>query len=321
MGRVGRCCGGLASARSKAASRGPPDPPATWKSVLNNPDVATRFDLDQPRSASLADDETHASAALDAEEASPAEEAAALSIEDECAEDGAYDLCEPDEPVAPVSARGSSESPAAKTAEEEAEGAAVAAEGSSDLDASSAPKELRGWPRFEAWVERLAHKYKFIRKITSRLYLPIAFHSGLTMKKLDPHTFTYVLPFRRFNRNFYDAMAGAALVANSEIAAGMYLFGELGGKWTVVCKRISYRFLRPCLGPAIYKVNPLEDVKARIQEGLEFNIDLTLEILQQVTGRRTHPRVGRCEVTFHCAPKGPEGNRGLRRRRRRRLLK
>jgi hypothetical protein len=40
-----------------------------------------------------------------------------------------------------------------------------------------------------------------------------------------------------------------------------------------------------------------------------------------VSGKRRHPRVGRCEVTFHCAPKGPEGNRGLSRRRRRRKSK
>lgn len=185
-------------------------------------------------------------------------------------------------------------------------------------ESEKSPEKLRGWPRFEAWIERLAHKYSFIRKITSRLYLPIAFHSGLTMKKLDPKTFSYVLPFRRFNRNFYDAMAGAALVANSEIAAGMFLFGELGGNWTIVCKNINYRFLRPCLGPAIYNVDPLEDVTQLMASGKEFNIDLELEIQQQVSGRNSHPRVGRCEVTFHCAPKGPHGNRGFRRRRRRR---
>ena len=184
-----------------------------------------------------------------------------------------------------------------------------------DLPAANpARPRLRGMARLEAWLETLAHRYAFIRKITSRLFLPIAFHSGLMMKKLDPHTFTYVLPFRRFNRNFYDAMAGAALVANSEIAAGMYLFGELGGRWTIVCKNINYRFLRPCLGPAIYKVKPLEDLKAKLLTGQEFNIDLALEILQQVSGQRRHPRVGRCEVTFHCTPKGPHGNRGLRRR-------
>lgn len=278
-----------------------------WKRPLNQPDLAIRGKGD-------------------------ARPDGAVVVETACDESGAYALCEIEAPLAGA--------PGAE-AVERAEHPALPGEdlvrldgpdatddagelGAVALETGAAPSrssELRGWPRFEAWIERLAHKYKFIRKITSRLYLPIAFHSGLTMKKLDASTFTYVLPFRRFNRNFYDAMAGAALVANSEIAAGMYLFGELGGKWTVVCKQISYRFLRPCLGPAIYKVSTLEDVKAKIQAGIEFNIDLTLEILQQVSGRRRHPRVGRCEVTFHCAPKGPEGNRGLSRRRRRRAGK
>lgn len=288
---------------------------------MNNPDIATRAGLDRVHRDSFTDVDAIPPAAIAADPVPLGEDAGAPSIEEKCADLDAYDLCAPEEQASATLTSATIESPGDAVPIEEAPDGAVTAGGSADLDARAARRELRGWPRFEAWVERLAHKYKFIRKITSRLYLPIAFHSGLTMKKLDPHTFTYVLPFRRFNRNFYDAMAGAALVANSEIAAGMYLFGELGGKWTVVCKRISYRFLRPCLGPAIYKVNPLEDVRAKIQAGIEFNIDLTLEILQQVTGRRTHPRVGRCEVTFHCAPKGPEGNRGLRRRRRRRLLK
>jgi len=246
---------------------------------------------------------------------------------------GTFGVCESEIPDAdPASRSPSAARPSVKTAaagnghvaptQAEIDDADLAGDSSSDIEPAGANRtELCGWPRFEAWVERLAYKYKFIRKITSRLYLPIAFHSGLTMKKLDPHRFTYVLPFRRFNRNFYDAMAGAALIANSEIAAGMFLFGELGGQWTVVCKHITYRFLRPCLGPAIYNVSPLDDVKALLQAGVEFNIDLTLEILQQVSGRKRHPRVGRCEVTFHCAPKGPEGNRGLSRRQRRRDAK
>lgn len=270
---------------------------------MNRPDIETRLaDETQPRGGAA----TAESAPIDE---APDPEFCVESAADEL---GSYDLCESelsDIEVAPqvVAIGGQPDDKGAPR------------EGSADIEVPrKRDSELRGWPRFEAWVERLAHRYKFIRKITSRLYLPIAFHSGLTMKKLDPHTFTYVLPFRRFNRNFYDAMAGAALVANSEIAAGMYLFGELGGKWTVVCKNISYRFLRPCLGPAIYKVDPRHDVKALLNAGVEFNIDLTLEILQQVSGRKKHPRVGRCEVTFHCAPKGPEGNRGLSRRRRRR---
>ncbi len=292
--------------------------------LLNKPDFATRLDPDDARNAaSSIGRETPLTDSL-------GPEFGAVPGVDER---GAFEVCESE--VADADPASQAPSAALQGVEPVAPGnghvapihaeiddAEVSDDSSSDNEPAGAKQtELRGWPRFEAWVERLAYKYKIIRKITSRLYLPIAFHSGLTMKKLDPHRFTYVLPFRRFNRNFYDAMAGAALIANSEIAAGMFLFGELGGQWTVVCKHITYRFLRPCLGPAIYNVSPLDDVKALLQAGVEFNIDLTLEILQQVSGKKRHPRVGRCEVTFHCAPKGPEGNRGLSRRQRRRDAK
>ncbi|MFW5652469.1 MAG: hypothetical protein ACOC0P_00345 [Planctomycetota bacterium] len=178
--------------------------------------------------------------------------------------------------------------------------------------------KLTRWARFEAWLERAASRSSHIRKLTSRIYLPLAFHSGLTMKKLDAATFTCVLPFRRFNRNWYNAMAGAALLANSEIAAGMYLFGELGGKWTIVCKNLNYRFLRPCFGPAIYRVTPLQDLPELMHAGREFNIDLSLEVLQHVKRRGRERRVGRCDVTFHCAPKAAEGNRAMEKRVKRR---
>lgn len=297
--------------------------------LLNKPDFATRLDSDKARDAAAS--LSRGTPLVD----SLGPEFGAVPGADER---GAYEVSESELAAADISSMAPSTTilnhkPAAPgdghiattdddIDEAEADEIDIADDASSDIERVGVTRtELRGWPRFEAWVERLAHKYKFIRKITSRLYLPIAFHSGLTMKKLDPHRFTYVLPFRRFNRNFYDAMAGAALIANSEIAAGMFLFGELGGQWTVVCKHITYRFLRPCLGPAIYKVNPLDDVKALLRTGVEFNIDLTLEILQQVSGKKRHPRVGRCEVTFHCAPKGPEGNRGLSHRRRRRKSK
>ncbi|XOV75629.1 MAG: hypothetical protein ACFHWZ_00920 [Phycisphaerales bacterium] len=56
---------------------------------------------------------------------------------------------------------------------------------------------------------------------------------------------SYILPFRRFNKNWYNAMAGAALLGNSEVAGGMYIFQKAGKDYTVVCKELHYKFLRP----------------------------------------------------------------------------
>lgn len=157
--------------------------------------------------------------------------------------------------------------------------------------------------RVEAYFSRLSAKNNFFHRLFSMIWLPYAFRSGIKMKRLDASTFTAVLPFKRFNRNWYNAMAGASLLANSEIAGGMYVFGMTGGGYSVVCKELTYRFLRPCLGPAVYRVNPQEDIKALIATGEAFNIRLDLDILQQIHARPgKERRVGKCLVEFHATP-------------------
>jgi len=161
--------------------------------------------------------------------------------------------------------------------------------------------------RLEAWLSRLSIKNNFWHSIFSLVWLPYAFRSGIRMsglRKLSTERFTAILPFRRFNRNFYDAMAGAALLGNSEVAAGMYLFTVCGGDYTVVCKEMQYRFLRPCLGPAVYRVVKTEDVEEKVAKGGEFNVSLELEVYQQkLVAGKEEILVGRCNITFHCTPK------------------
>jgi hypothetical protein len=133
--------------------------------------------------------------------------------------------------------------------------------------------------RAEAFISRLSTRNWFWHKVCSLIWLPYAFRSGITMKRIDSKTFVAVLPFRRFNRNWYNAMAGAALLGNAEVAAGMYLFGEVGSDYIVVCKELRYRFLRPCLGPAVYHIIDREALQER------------------------ELRIGKCDITFHCTPK------------------
>ena len=163
------------------------------------------------------------------------------------------------------------------------------------------PKTM--FDKVEAFVSRLSVRDNFWHSVCSLIWLPLAFFSGIRMKELDAQTFQAVLPFRRFNRNWYRAMAGGALLANSEIAGGMYVFGVCGGDYTVVCKNLNYTFLRPCFGPAVYRMAPREDIKALTQSGGEFNITLDLEISQQGFKGDRDRRVGRCEATFHVTPK------------------
>jgi hypothetical protein len=174
------------------------------------------------------------------------------------------------------------------------------------------PKNL--YDRIEAFVSRLSVRDNFWHSICSLIWLPLAFFSGIKMKQMDAQTFSAVLPFRRFNRNWYRAMAGGALLANSEIAGGMYVFGICGGDYTVVCKNLEYKFLRPCLGPAVYRMTPRENIPALMEAGAEFNITLDLEVQQQGFRGEHDRRVGQCVATFHVTPKARQKARRARRR-------
>jgi hypothetical protein len=188
------------------------------------------------------------------------------------------------------------------------------------LDEAGVPqpreRSLTLFERIERYISRLSTRNNFWHKVCSLIWLPYAFRSGITMKRLDSKRFIAVLPFKRINRNWYNAMAGAALLGNSEVAAGMYLFSECGSDYTVVCKEMHYQFLRPCLGPAVYHVVNAEDVHNRVREGGEFNIALEMEIRQQLKKKGREKRVGRCFITFHCTPKDHDRTRARRSRER-----
>ena len=200
------------------------------------------------------------------------------------------------------------------------------------VTATRRPKALRppqgdeaklGW--FSRFVQRTEKKFSelstrsnFWHRTLAWVFLPLAYRSGIRLGEHDADGFAVVLPFRRFNRNWYSAMAGAALLANSEVAGGMYIFGFVGADYTVVCKELSYKFLRPCLGPAIYRVKPVDDVEALMADGDEFNVRVEMEILQAVVHKdEKERRVGRCEATFHVAPKSRFRERKAKQRERR----
>ncbi|MDX2148606.1 MAG: hypothetical protein SFZ23_13900 [Planctomycetota bacterium] len=186
--------------------------------------------------------------------------------------------------------------------------------------------------RLDTFVSRLSSRNHFWQRLCSFIWMPYTFKSGIRVRRLDETTFAAVLPFRRFNRNWYNAMAGAALLANSEIAGGMYIFGICGGDYTVVCKSLEYKFLRPCMGPAVYKILPREDITSKVGTEREFNITVDMEIVQapllpekvRPAANRVLPkgvrepvagkekRVGKCTATFHVTLKSHQQNKGRR---------
>jgi len=186
---------------------------------------------------------------------------------------------------------------------------------------AAAPIKLGLMDRIEASIARLSTRSNFWHRLCSMIWLPYAFRSGIRMKRLDNSTFAAELPFRRFNRNWYNAMAGAALLGNAEIAGGMYIFGVCGSAYTIVCKELTYKFLRPCFGPALYKITSVENLDALIATGNEFNCTVEMDVIQQAVlpksvgkmgkdGKRSlvaklaskDRRVGRVVATFHITP-------------------
>lgn len=209
----------------------------------------------------------------------------------------------------------------AMIAEEQAPDAGLSVAPGQPVDRPAPPPVKKSlFERAEAFVSRLSTRSNFWHRVCSLIWLPIAFRSGIRMKRRDAKTFTAVLPFRRFNRNWYNAMAGAALLANSEIAGGMYIFKICGADYTVVCKELRYRFLRPCFGPAVYRVTPMADLHDLVDAGGEFNIDVELDICQQLKkpGSGRELRIGKCFATFHVTPKNHAKSRRVARRLRQR---
>ena len=161
--------------------------------------------------------------------------------------------------------------------------------------------------RIERKVSRLSTKNNFWHRSIARIFLPLAYRSGIKFRGQEESKdgeFECVVPFSRFNKNWYNAMAGAALLANSEVAGGMYIFKRCGSDYTVVCKHLEYRFRRPCVGPAVYRVKPREDIEPLVASGDEFNITVDLTILQAVVKKDEKERkVGESVATFHVTPK------------------
>lgn len=164
------------------------------------------------------------------------------------------------------------------------------------------------WYRMGVWFEKkasnLSVRNNFWHRVTSWIWMPLAYRSGIRVHKGSVGAFSALLPFRRFNRNWYKAMAGGALLANSELAGGMFIFQKCSGDWTVVCKELTYKFMRPCFGPAVYNIDTEANLDELIAAGDEFNITLEIEVVQMVTSRlERERRVGICTATFHVTPK------------------
>ncbi|MEM1353966.1 MAG: hypothetical protein AAGH88_03690 [Planctomycetota bacterium] len=158
--------------------------------------------------------------------------------------------------------------------------------------------------RFETWLTRKSNESNGWHRLLAKLFLPLAYRSGIKLGQQTDDGYEAVVPFTSFNKNWYNAMAGAALLANSEVAGGMYIFNQVGPDYTVVCKELQYKFRLPCLGPAIYRVKPVDDIEELKRHKLEFNVTVEMQVVQAVRHKDQKERkVGKATATFHVAPK------------------
>ncbi len=192
---------------------------------------------------------------------------------------------------------------------------------SSSSDSPSGSSMTR-WERLEAQITKLSSRSNFWHRVCSFIWFPLVFRSGISVRHLGSDEYVATLPFKRGNRNFYKAMAGAALLGNSEVAAGVFLFNICGSEYEVVCRKFSYKFLRPCYGAASYTVKNAEEVRnelrRKIASAAEFNVTVEMQITQETATKNARAlRIGKSELSFHCTPKAIVKQRRKRRKDRR----
>ncbi|MFN3165946.1 MAG: hypothetical protein ACE37H_02665 [Phycisphaeraceae bacterium] len=159
--------------------------------------------------------------------------------------------------------------------------------------------------RFENWLTEKSTESNRWHRLLAWVFLPLAYRSGIKLgQQTTDGGYEVVVPFTTFNKNWYNAMAGAALLGNSEVAGGMYIFNQVGPDYTVVCKELHYKFRLPCVGPAIYRVTPIDDIAELKKHKLEFNVTVEMLVVQAVRHKDEKERkVGKATATFHVAPK------------------
>jgi len=157
--------------------------------------------------------------------------------------------------------------------------------------------------KIESFAARLSTKNAFWNSLLAFFCMPAVFLSGIRMRFTAEH-FEAVLPFRRFNRNSYGTMAGAALLGNCEVAAGGYLFYASEGQFQIVCKKLSYNFRYSCNGPVKYVVALNDQVKEMISALKPFTIDLATEIYELDPKGQIKRKIGTAIATFHARPLG-----------------
>jgi len=181
----------------------------------------------------------------------------------------------------------------------------------------SAGRAGQSWAaRYRGWSDRnydyldrrfteLAIFNPLWRRFLSFFWMPFAYHSGIRIVGRKGDTLNVLLPYRRPNRNWYGDMAGAALLGNAELAAGMILFEHCGADCIIVCRRMNFEFHANCTGPALYVARAKTDIEDKIAAGRPFECAIEMDVFQceKGTAEPSRKRVGSCELSFSATQK------------------
>jgi hypothetical protein len=158
-------------------------------------------------------------------------------------------------------------------------------------------------PKLEKYFNRLSIKSRFFNKLLSFIFMPFVFKSGLKMNFVEDDYYA-ILPKKRFNVNWYGTMSGGAILGNSELAAGSYLFMLSKGGYRMICTHLGYRFLLPSIDTIMYKVSvDLDELAEKIKAGGKFNVDMTIKVFRN-NKNKAGRRIGSGTISFHMWPVG-----------------
>lgn len=158
-------------------------------------------------------------------------------------------------------------------------------------------------PKLEKFFNRLSIKSRFFNRLLSFFFMPFVHKSGLKMNFVEDDYYA-ILPKRRINVNWYGTMAGGAILGNSELAAGSYLFMLSKGEYRMICTSLNYRFLLPTIDAIMYKASvDLEELTEKLKSGGKFNIEMTIKVFRTKKNKATR-RIGSGTISFHMWPIG-----------------
>lgn len=173
----------------------------------------------------------------------------------------------------------------------------------------------RNYDYCERRLTQMAIFNPFWRRILSFFWMPFAYHSGIRLVARQGEALNVFLPYRRPNRNWYGDMAGAALLGNAEIAAGLILFERCGADCIIVCRKMSFEFRSSCTGAALYVVRATTDIGDKIAAGRPFECAMEMDVFQCESGtaQASKKRVGHCKMSFSVTQKNylPRRNRPI----------